>query len=168
MDEEEQQTSGDWRSPGGDGAAAAAALDGVEAPLRGGGAQDDHHPVPFRGYAGPNVAAVIEVPIVLRLGEVGEDDAGDEPGNTGGEDGGVLGDRGVEFAAGQQRRVVRDRVLGAGDGVGAGRIGAEPALELVGDLIGQAVGVFILRQRRQVQGRPVAVDVSQELLIDIC
>jgi hypothetical protein len=61
--------------------------------------------------------------------------------------------------------VVRELLLGADDGVGARRVGALLPLELLRQLLGEARRVLVLRQCRDLEGGPVAVDALEKLSI---
>jgi hypothetical protein len=129
------------------------------------GAEHDHDPVALARDPGAGELAVVEEPVVLRLGVVGEDDGGDEARHARRHHLAVLGHRRVEVAAVQVPGVVRELLLGADDGVGARRVGALLALELPRELLGQARRVLVLGQRRDLERGPVAVDALEELRV---
>jgi len=129
------------------------------------GAEDNHHPVALISHPDTGELAVIQEPVVLRLGVVGEHDGGDEARHTRRHHLAVLGHRRIEVAVVQVLGVVRELLLGADDGVGARGVGALLPLELLHELLSEARRVLVLRQRRDLEGGPVAVDALEKLSV---
>lgn len=109
------------------------------------GAEDNHHPVALVSDPDTGELAVVEEPVVLRLGVVGEHDGGDEARHARRHHLAVLGHRRVEVAMVQVLGVVRELLLGADDGVGASGVGALLPLELLRQLLSEARRVLVLR-----------------------
>ena len=108
------------------------------------GAEHDDDPVPLVGDPDAGELAVVQEPVILRLGVVGEHDVRDEPRHAGRHHLAVLGHRRVQVAVFQVLGVVRELLLGADDGVGASGVGALLPLELLRELLGQARRVLVL------------------------
>uniref|UniRef100_A0A453AXC3 Uncharacterized protein n=1 Tax=Aegilops tauschii subsp. strangulata TaxID=200361 RepID=A0A453AXC3_AEGTS len=97
----------------------------------GAGAEDDDHPVPLVGDPDAGVLGVVEEPVVLGLGVVGQHNVGHKAGHACRHHLPVLGHRRIEVAAVEKLGVVGELRLGAGHGVGSGGVGALLALELL-------------------------------------
>ena len=107
-------------------------------------AEHDDDPIPLVGDPDAGELAVVQEPVVLRLGVVGEHDARDEPRHAGRHHLAVHRHRRVQVAVFQVLGVVRELLLGADDGVGARGVGALLPLELLRELLGQARRVLVL------------------------